>query len=518
MSTEIDCTAYPSLKGVQAAHALAEVEHVAQLRARREPNNPAELGVRLEPVRYRVTPAVALIAAEIDRAIRKPDVRLIINLPPRESKSTTTAVYGTTDALRRNPDCRVILASYGDTLAEKHSREARQLINQHADVLGIRLSPDKTSAGEWTIDGHQGGLLASGILSGITGRGADLLIVDDPIKNMQEADSPAYRQRVINEFRATLMTRLHPGGSVVIIGTRWHPEDLTGVLLAEEPERWRHVNIPAVAEPGIPDALGRNPGEFMVSAVGRTPEHFTDLRRTLGERMWYAEFQGVPASPDGNVIRRDWLDAWRLPTMPAAPTRTVVGIDPSDSGQGDACGIVAASMTADGVVVVHRDISEPMTPERWARAAIELAQDVGASEIAIETFTAREGYLSVVNTALRRYRLAHPIRVTPWPPKGSDRGKGDAMARSAKLIQGLETGTVRLAGHLPSLESQAVLWQAGQHQPDCLAALTVAHDVLVHGSGRMTIVAPLDFDRRRREGTLSDPPAWMRRRIGDRRL
>ena len=196
--------------------------------------------------------------------------------------------------------------------------------------------------------------------------------------------------------------------------------------------------------------------------------------------------------------------------------RTVIGVDPSDSGEGDAAGIVAASLTTSGTVVVHRDVSEPMTPERWATAAVELAIDTGASEIVIETFTAREGYLSVLNTALRRYRLPHLVRVSSWPPKRSDRGRGDAMARSAKLIQGLETGTVRLVGHLTSLEAQAVLWQAGQHQPDCLAALTVAHDVLVHGAGGVTIVSPLDVERRMRQGAVPQPPAWMTRRIGGR--
>jgi len=133
----------------------------------------------------------------------------------------------------------------------------------------------------------------------------------------------------------------------------------------------------------------------------------------------------------------------------------------------------------------------------------------------VETFTAREGYLSVLNTTLRRYRLAHPIRVTSWPPKGdkSGRGRGDAMARSAKLIQGLETGTVRIAGHLDSLESQAVQWQAGQHQPDCLAALTIAHDVLTHG-GHLVVASPFDAARRAREGRIGAAPEWMRRRLG----
>ncbi len=500
----------------QAAHALAEAEHLVQLRARRVPTTPHGLGQRL--IRgYRITPAVALIGHEIDRAIREPDQRLIISMPPRESKSTTAAVLGTLAALRRNPDARIILASYADELAEKHSREARRLIAEHGDMLGLALSLDKSSAGQWTLDGRRGGLLASGLLSGLTGHGTDgLLIVDDVVKNMQDAESPTLRRRVVAEFRSTLLTRVEPGASVVVIGTRWHPSDLIGTLLAEEPDRWRLISVPAVADAGVPDSLGRAPGEVMVSAVGRTPEHFAELRRSLGERAWWAAFQGVPAAPDGNVIQRAWLDQWRLPTLLERPVRTVIGVDPSDSGQGDACGIVAASLTRDGVVVVHRDISEPMTPEAWARAAIELAQDTGASEIAVETFTAREGYLSVLNTAMRRYRLPHPIRVSSWPPKGSDRGRGDAMARSAKLIQGLETGTVRMAGHLDSLEAQAVTWQAGSHQPDCLAALVVAHDLLTHGGG-ITIVSPLDTGRRMRRDGQHAPPEWMTRSLsGDR--
>jgi hypothetical protein len=203
---------------------------------------------------------VALIGHEIDRAISESDQRLIISMPPRESKSTTAAVLGTVAALRRNPDARVILASYADELAEQHSRAARQLIAEHGELLGLRLSAERSAVAQWTLDGHRGGLLASGLLSGLTGHGTDsLLIVDDILKNMTEADSPTHRRRVVEEFRATLMSRTEPGASVVVIGTRWHPEDLIGVLLAEEPERWRLISVPAVAAAGVPDSLGRGP-------------------------------------------------------------------------------------------------------------------------------------------------------------------------------------------------------------------------------------------------------------------
>jgi hypothetical protein len=115
--------------------------------------------------------------------------------------------------------------------------------------------------------------------------------------------------------------------------------------------------------------------------------------------------------------------------------------------------------------------SAPMTSDQWARTEVDLAVDVGASEIAVEGYLARETYRRVVHDALRRAKLNRPIRVSTWPPKASGRGGGDARARSAALIQGLEVGTTRIAGHLPGLEGAVVTWQAGRHQPDALTAL-----------------------------------------------
>ena len=149
-----------------------------------------------------------------------------------------------------------------------------------------------------------------------------------------------------------------------------------------------------------------------------------------------------------------------------------------------------------------------MTSDAWARAAVELATDVGASEIAVEAFAAGATYVRVVKEALARYKVDRPIRVTGWPPKGSQRGRGDSMARAAPLLQALEVGMCRLAGFHPDFEAAAVTWQAGQHQPDSLAALVVAHDVLVHAAAHQScIVSPLDTARRAREGQMPPPPA-----------
>jgi hypothetical protein len=188
---------------IEAVESLAAVEHLRRVRERQVPSTPAALAARIVPG-YRITPAVSLISAELRRAIIEPDQRLIITLPPRESKSTTVGVIGTLEALRHNP-----------SLAQEHSGAARALVAEHADLLGFRLSPDRAAVDRWKVDGHSGGLLAAGILAGITGFGADLLLLDDVTKNAQEADSPTYRRRVLHEFRSTLMTRIHPRGECI---------------------------------------------------------------------------------------------------------------------------------------------------------------------------------------------------------------------------------------------------------------------------------------------------------------
>ena len=469
---------------------LVAVRAVAARRAQRRPESPADLARMLDP-KFVVTPTIRLLSDIAVRSVTEPDQRDVATCPPRSGKSRLFSIWTVVWALMRDPDMQIMLVSYSDELATTFSREARQIINQYSEFLGFRISADKSSTARFRIEGHAGQLIAAGIGSGLTGQGCDLMLIDDPIKNAGEADSAAHRRRIWHEWGATLAPRIHPGGSVCLVQTRWAVEDLAGRLLATEPDVWTYTNVPAVAEAGIPDALGRDPGTVMTSALGYTSEHFAAARRTSGERTWYALYQGSPTALEGGLIKRAWLDDWRLPAAPPRPVRTVIGVDPSDSGSGDSCGVVAASVSSDGTVAVIADMSAPMTSEQWARAAVDLAVDLGASEISIEGFAARVTYVKVVENALARVKTPHPIRVTSWPPKGSGRGGGDAMARSAALLQGLEVGTVRIAGHLPDLEDAAVGWQAGQHQPDQIAALVVAHDVLVHAlSGRVTFTNP----------------------------
>ncbi|WP_333895088.1 terminase large subunit domain-containing protein [Mycolicibacterium gadium] len=499
---------------IEAIAALTTARVLQAGRSRQRPTSPADLAKMLDP-KFRIVPVTRLLSDIAVNAVEQPDQRDIVTMPPRSGKSRVLSIWTPVWALMHNSDMSIMVVSYSDELAQAHSREIRRIVNEHSDYLGYSIAADKSSVGRWAVEGRRGGLLAGGIQSGATGFGADLLVIDDPVKDAAEADSAAHRKRVLSEYRSSLSTRLHPGGSTLLGMTRWHERDLAGELLDAELDVWTHTNVPAVAETGVPDVLGREPGVAMTSALGFTADHFAAARRTSGERAWYALYEGVPSAPEGGLVKREWLEQWRLPAAPNGPIKTVIGVDPSDSGSGDRCGIVAASLTADGVVAVIADVSAPMTSDQWARAAVDLAVDVGASQIAVEGFAARETYRRVVTDALRRAKLTRPINVTTWPPKGSGRGGGDALARSAALLQGLEVGTTRIAGHLPALEHAAVTWQAGQHQPDSLAAVVVAHDVLVHSIGQQWgFASPLDSERRAREGTITAIPAYLRREIG----
>lgn len=772
--------------------------------------NGAEMLKSIQPD-YRITPALKLIADAIETVLAQPRHNLLVTMPPQEGKSMLCSVATPIRALQLNPNRRIILATYGSGLAEAHSAACRDLILRHGtdvvdpvtgiaveDKLGLKLHPKSMSVGAWRIANASGGMVATGLGSAITGRAADLFIIDDPYKNMMEADSATYRRKVDEWMASVALTRLSPEASIILIqcmtgdtpvlmatglerklkdvrpgdriatyengklttstvrnwanqgpdiiltiklksgrcvranarhpflvnedgrevwkraseitsgdrlvaldgelgrpehpapqtdatslppvaecaaattgngcgpaatapppamrshtasgisstvtasnlpsttafsrsktddapsaaepqmrllgpsigrelsasiiatkpkrsvdssatiatspspdwappksaapqlstwsvgtdevlevvesgvedvfdiqvdrtenfiangvvshNTRWHPEDLSGTVLKGEREAdprdrsWRHINIPAIAEEGIPDALGREPGEVMVSARQRTRTEFEQTRKKVGERVWYALYQGSPVIPAGGLFSREWFDP-RLPDPPKHPVASIVGIDPADSGEGDDTGIIGGMLDQDGTIVLAEDWSGQMTADDWSRQAVWLALKLGAREIAMEAFATATTYEQVIKrswwdihheveekrrdgailTAVEERALSRnmPFVIHKW------RAGGDAVGRSALLRQALETGKCRVVQYkLAQFEDDAANWQSGQHQPDRVSAAIIAHDRLAAlGSGRMTVAAPIT-------GVTSQPPAWLRRKIG----
>ncbi|MDN5687119.1 MAG: phage terminase large subunit [Brachybacterium sp.] len=266
---------------------------------------PGSMAVALD-AKTRQTPALRLIDDALVDLLAEPDGRLIISMPPQEGKSQRTSRRFPLWALTQNPDLRIAIASYEHGVARRWGRAIRDDITQHGDTLGLSVRDDLSAQHEWQLNGHDGGVYAAGIGGALTGRPVDLLIIDDPVKDRAQADSPTYRQNAWDWWTDVGSTRLAPGAPVVVILTRWHHDDLAGRLLnAEDGHRWRVVNIPAEAI-DAQDPLDREPGEFMQSARGRTVEQWQRIRTQVGPRTWASLYQGQPSPVSSGIFPGEW--------------------------------------------------------------------------------------------------------------------------------------------------------------------------------------------------------------------
>lgn len=254
-----------------------------------------------------VTPALELINQYLMHVLAGMIMRLIISIPPQEGKSTLVSRGFPTYALKENHDLRIITASYEQRLANRNSRAVRDDIRRHPE-LGMWLGTDSSAVNEWVLGGHEGGIYAAGIGGSITGRPGDLLVIDDPVKDRAQAESKAYRERCWEFWTDTARPRLAPGAPVVLIMTRWHEDDLAGRLVTRSDEEWTVLNIPALADhdpgKGESDPLGRETGEWLESARGRTAKQWEGTKAAVGSRTFASLYQGRPAPAEGDLFKR----------------------------------------------------------------------------------------------------------------------------------------------------------------------------------------------------------------------
>ncbi len=185
--------------------------------------------------------------------------RLMIFLPPGSAKSTYASVLFPTWFLARRRNALVVAASHTADLAKDFGRKARDIIVQHGARIGVALAGDGTAAGSWRIQGG-GEYYAVGVEGALSGRRADVLLIDDPVD--RDGNTETKRENVWMWYNRVALTRLRPGGSVIIVMTRWNQDDIAGRLLDTELEDWRVIKIPAIAV-DADDPLGRKPGELL---------------------------------------------------------------------------------------------------------------------------------------------------------------------------------------------------------------------------------------------------------------
>ena len=487
--------------------AWAEQDLIRRDAVRRYPTAGA-LAMALDPSTVQ-TPDLEMIDAELAaaqtmRPAGEPAARLMISKPSQTGKSKRVAVWGTVHALMRHPDWRVIVVTHSEDLALTHSEDVRAIIRTYGtgardsltgaplpDRLGIGIGR-KSAASRWQLAGCQGGLVAAGVGTALPGKPADYLLLDDLFAGMAQADSEAHRKHVRVWWDTVGSQRPGPQAPVVMIGTRWNEEDAHAYLMSLEPDRWKVLNFPAIAEPGLLDSLGREPGVQLINPRGLTD--WRTIRATKSERVWAAMYQGNPTPQDGTLFARKWFDQWRLEVEPPL-YRRIVAVDPAETGRDDQVGIVAAGTDQVGAVVLTDDASGSMSAAVWPRRACLLALRTGATEVVYEAYTAAVTYGLTLKQAYRDLVVEaaaneeqpgyvegvyvppeRPFHVFPWT------GKGNALVRSIGLRNATSTGWCRVVRQkLATFEFMARTWMEGQHQPDRVAAATVAYNYLADG-------------------------------------
>jgi predicted phage terminase large subunit-like protein len=234
--------------------------------------------------------------------------RLMINLPFRHGKSFLSSERFPAWHLGRHPDHEIILASYAQDLSNTFSRRVKDLVQEdwYKEAFPtFSLKGDSKAVNHWQTD-QGGGLKAVGIKGGSTGHGAHVLILDDIYKDVEQADSPTYRDKVDELYKTSLYSRLAPGGGVLILNTRWHDDDLNGRIIDKEGHRWRVVAYPATA---VEDEPHRKKGDPL-HPERYDAEAIADLHVQLGPKRASALLQQDPIPDGGGIFQKAWAVYW----------------------------------------------------------------------------------------------------------------------------------------------------------------------------------------------------------------
>lgn len=284
---------------------------------------------------YTLPQHLALLDDKLCQLARGDIKRLMVFMPPRHGKSELCSKYFPAWYIGRYQR-RVILTSYEATFAASWGRLARDVLTEYGPpIFNVRVSQGSSAADWWELEGARGQngvMMTAGVGGAITGKGASLLVIDDPVKNMEEAASATYREKAWQWYTSTAYTRLEPDGRILVIQTRWHDADLSGRILAnqsEDSEPWHVLSLPAIAEreEEYPIAGGepfRRSESDALWPVRFPKERLSVIRTDVGGAVWTALYQQRPAPEAGMIWHREWFQRYReLPAL----TRTIQTVD-----------------------------------------------------------------------------------------------------------------------------------------------------------------------------------------------
>ncbi len=378
-------------------------------------------------------------------------------MPPGAAKSTYASILYAPWHLAQNPRANIIAASHTAELAEKFGRRVRNLIAEHSPVLGVALAPDSQAAGRWETD-HGGEYFAAGVGGAIAGRRADLVVIDDPIRSREDADSETVRDKIWDWYKSDLYTRLKPGGRIVLIQTRWHEDDLAGRLLADMAaggDHWDVISLPALAEAN--DPLGRTVGQPLWPEW-EDEANLERKRRAVGARDWSALYQQRPAPEDGDYFKKEWLKPYDI-APDAKIMRIYGGSDYAVTADGGDYTVHAVvGLDPEGRMYLLDLWRKQAASDEWVEAFCDLvikwkplgwAEEQGQIKSGVGPFLDRR----------QRERKAFVFR-EQFPTRGDKAIRAQSI-RGRMAMEGLYVH--EKAEWFPSLRSELLSFPAGKH-------------------------------------------------------
>jgi len=409
--------------------------------------SPAAFAMMASAGRWQMAPHLAyldrmLLAALEDAAAERLE-GLVVSMPPQHGKSELCSKYLPAWYLCNYPNRRVIVTGYGNDFAAQWGGKSRDLVRKWGPAFQVHVSKRSSSADRWDLEKYGGGMVAAGVGGPLTGKGANLLIIDDPIKNDGEARSPLKRQNLWDWWQSTASTRVRRRGLTLIIQTRWHRDDLAGRILHEAKtnrQRWREVRLAALAEDG--DPLGRAPGDPLWP--DKFPlAHLSRVRDGKTPYYWRALYQQDPIAegstewPDHYFSDKIWFDEW-----PTDVRIRAMALDPSkgrSARYGDYSAFVMLAVARDGTMYVDADLAVRNIAV-MVETAIELARVFRPNGFAVETNQFQEllvGEMARVSKERNVNFMIHPFdngvpkvvrirRLTPTLAREKFRFKADS--------------------------------------------------------------------------------------------
>jgi len=322
---------------------------------------PATMAHHLNP-NWVAAKHLLYISSKIAQAIARGNARIIISLPPRHGKSELITKYTSVWALEHFPHWNTILCTYGAELSKDFGRDVRDIIQANEDKLNVRIRQDTSAANRWKTE-NGGGMAAVGVGGAITGRGANILLIDDFIKELKDALNKAHKDALWEWWKAVARTRIEPGGSCIIVATRWAPDDLIGRILEQDKERgrWDYYRIPAIAEED--DLLGRSVGEALFRE--RYDEAaLKELKDDMGSFFFNALFQQDPRADENALTNVAWLKIFDgIPDLTAAKKARIWDLAATADGGDFTVGLHMAHLRAMNHTYITNVIRRRLSPE-----------------------------------------------------------------------------------------------------------------------------------------------------------